>query len=205
MPYFENDYPTVIGENPRAYKVNKQHNGKRSNVATMTGVSRSTLASKPSLRINQNYEIEIDHGYVDLVMLSTATRLNRAILANSSLGLVKEHGSDRYRVRVGRIVNGRFERSRSLSLTQLQLLANAVFIGAKYPSISALIARLSKAVDRAIEIDPKLGLSRDRSDNPRYARPVKPTGDRTVGSDITLVTKTPRPSTVRALEKRQSR
>lgn len=202
MPIFENTYPAIVGENPRAVKVNKMHNGKRSNVATMTGVSRSALASTPSLRINQNYLIEIDHGYVDLVCLATATRLDRAILADSSLGWVKTHKALGYRARVGRVIDGKFQRSRDLSLAQWDLLASTVFIGAKYPSIEALRLRLAKAVDRAIAIDPKLCLHRDRSGDVRYARPVKPVGDRAIGQGITLVKKAPKPSTVRALAKR---
>lgn len=205
MPYFDNDYPAVIGDNPRAVKVNKMHNGKRSSVATMTGVDRSVLASKPSLRINQNYLIEIDYPYVDLVMLGTATRLNRAVLADSTLGWIKDHKAKKYRARVGRVVNGSFERSRDLSLNQWQLLADTVFIGAKYPSTEMLRKRLSKAVDRAIALYPKLGLTRDRSDNARYSRATPKPSDRNHGQGLIVVDKPPKPKALRALDKRRSR
>ena len=203
MPIYENTLGASY-DNPRAIKVSKAHNGKRTNVATMTGVSRATLASTPSLRINQNYLIEIGHGYVDIVMLATATRLNRAILHDSTLGWVKEHSGKRYRARVGRVIDGQFQRSRDLTLTQWDLLASAVFIGAKYPSVETLRLRLVKAVDKAISIDPKLGLSRDRSDNARYDTRIKPKHRSIVGT-IQLTDKTPKPSTVKALEKRRSR
>lgn len=200
MPIFENTQP-VAWDNPRATKVNKMHNGKRSNVATMTGVSRRSLASTPSLRINQNYLIELDHGYVDLVFCGTATRLQRTILRDSTLGWVKEYASDRYRVRVGKVRNNRFERSRTLSDQQWYLLASRVFPSATYPSVSSLVERLSKAVDKAIALCPTLCLHRDRSDNPRYDTRLAPK-HRAIAGEIRLTDKTPKPSTVRALAKR---
>lgn len=203
MPYFDNDYPAIVGDNPRAYKVNRTHNGKLGNVSTMIGVSRSTLASKPSLRIAQNYYIEIDCGYVELYFCATATRLQHSIDQDGKLGNVKPHLSDRYGVRVGRIVNGEFWELEELTDRQWYLLACRVFPNTKYPSVSQLKVKLSKAVNKAVTLDPKLCLHRDRTDNARYARPVKPISDRTVGNGITIVNKTPKPSTVRALEKRK--
>ena len=200
MPIFENTQP-VAWDNPRATKVNKMHNGKRSPVATMTGVSRERLAATPSLRIAQNYYIELDHGYVDLVFCATSTRLQRAILADSTLGWVKDVRSDRYRVRVGKVVNNRLQRSRTLSDYQWYLLASRVFPSQDYPSVVGLVEKLSTAVDKAIAICPTLCLARDRTDNPRYNPAITHKG-RTVAGEIRLTNKQPKPSTVRVLAKR---
>lgn len=207
MPYFDGttSKPVVIGDNPRAYKVNKTHNGKMGNVSTMIGVSRSTLAAKPSLRIGQNYYVEINYGYVDLYFCATATRLQRSIDQDGTLGSVKPVKSDRYGVTVGRVINNGFLESVDLTEKQWYLLAYRVFPCQKYPSVKQLKAKLSKAVDKAITLDPKLGLTRDRSDNARYSRSTPKPSDREVSDGLILVHKAPKPKTLKALEKRRSR
>ncbi len=177
---------------------NKQKNGKKRYVHAMSGVDRAELARLPHLRINQNYLIEVDHRFVDVVFLSQATKLGKVISLDGSLGNLKTYPDQHYRVRVGMISNdGVFQRSKRWTLPEWQLIAWRMYRGDA--PINQAIEHLEVATAKAIATYPQL-IKRDRSDNARYGRPIalksKPTGE------LRILDRAPKAKALRALAKR---
>ncbi len=104
--------PVAQWENPRAVKVDKRKNGKKTAIKSMSGISRDELSTLPNLRIGREWYFKIEYGYVDLYFVNGAVR-------TANLPSVK--------VRLGRWTDSGFLADETLTGEQWQAIANRMW------------------------------------------------------------------------------